>query len=199
MKVDLGEIPVAGYDADDIDFPKRHAALKPETRDLIDVMLESAVSAEALPNAGRFCAITIVGHADRVDVTGVSPEDRRRLELENSTLRAESAQAFVFSEIFKRLTNQGFTGPVDQGSLTNVEIQIVACGSSDLIHKNPGNDMEQRRQSSRAFDRDHVHTSIDPKMMSPITGAKRAQGFQWQEDPREAVAHREGGRKPGKD
>jgi len=149
MKVDLGDIPVAGYDINDIDFPKRHAALKQETRDLINVILESAVSAEAFPNAGRFCAITIVGHADRVDVAGVSPEDRRKQELDNSTLRAESAQAFVFSEIFNRLVSQGFTGPVDQGSLTNVEIQTVACGSADLTHKNPGNDMEQRKDNRR--------------------------------------------------
>jgi hypothetical protein len=149
MKVDLGDIPIAGYDVNDIDFPKRHAALKQETRDLINVILESAVTAESFPAAGRFCVITIAGHADRVDVAGVSAEDRRKQELENSTLRAESAEAFVFSEIFKRLTSQGFSGPVDQGSLTNVEIRTVACGSADLIHANPGNDMEQRKDNRR--------------------------------------------------
>jgi flagellar motor protein MotB len=116
---------------------------------LIDVMLESAVTAEAFPNEGRFCSITIVGHADRVDVAGKSPEDRRQLELENSTLRAESAEAFVFGEIFKRLSAQGFSAPVDKANMTNVEIQTIACGAADLIHKNPGNNLEQRKQNRR--------------------------------------------------
>jgi hypothetical protein len=149
MKVDLGDLPIAGYDTAQIDFPQRHAGLSQQARDLIDVMIESAVTAESDPKAGRFCSITFVGHADRVDVAGLSPEDRRKQELENSSLRAESAQAFVFSEIFKRLTSQGFTGPVDLASLVNVELRTVACGSADLINKAPGNDMEQRKQNRR--------------------------------------------------
>jgi flagellar motor protein MotB len=149
MKTDLGDVPCSGYDASQIDFPQRLAQLPQQTRDLIDVMIESAVTAESDPDAGRFCTITIVGHADRVDTPGISSESRRAQELESSTLRAESAQAFVFSEIFTRLSSQGFTAPVDLASLVSVEIQTIACGAADLVHQNPGNNTDQRKDNRR--------------------------------------------------
>ena|ERR1700738_3077036 len=149
MKIDLGNVPCAGYENEQFDFPQLHAQLSQGTRDLLEVMIESAVTAEASPEAGRFCSITIVGHADRVDVPGTSSEDRRAKELEISSLRAESAQAFVFNELFTRLTNQGFTAPVDLANMQNVDIDTIACGAADLVHTNPGNDLEQRKENRR--------------------------------------------------
>jgi flagellar motor protein MotB len=144
MKVDLGEVPCSGFASQQFDFPALHAQLGHAARDLLEVMIESAVTAESDPNAGRFCAIVIVGHSDRVDTPGLSSESRRDQELQASELRAESAQAWFFNELFNRLQSQGGTPPVDLSSMQNVDIRTVACGSADLVHKVPSGEQERR-------------------------------------------------------
>lgn len=137
MKVDLGDVPCAGFAEEQFDFPALHAQLSQQVRDLLEVMIESAVTAESDPAAGRFCTIVIAGHSDRVDTAGVTSEQRRAKELLFSTLRAESAQAFFFNELFVRLQNGGFVPPIDLASFQNVDISTVACGAADLIHLVP--------------------------------------------------------------
>jgi hypothetical protein len=144
MKTDLGDVPCVGFASQQFDFPALHSQLNQNTRDLLEVMIESAVTAESDPNAGRFCTIVIVGHSDRVDTPGLSSESRRAQELQASQLRAESAQAWFFNELFNRLQSQGFTPPVDLSSMQNVDLMTVACGSADLVHLVPSGEQERR-------------------------------------------------------
>jgi hypothetical protein len=150
MKVDLGEIPCSGYASQQFDFPALYAdTLSQATRDLLEPIIESAVAAEAFPDANRFCLVIIAGHSDRVDTPGLSSEQRRAQELQASTLRAESAQQWFFNEVFRRLQAQGLTAPVDLSSMRNVDLWTVSCGSADLIHLTPGNDESKRRDNRR--------------------------------------------------
>jgi outer membrane protein OmpA-like peptidoglycan-associated protein len=149
MKTDLGEALCAGYKAQKIDFPELHAQLDQETRGVLEVMIEAAATAETFPTGNRFCSIIILGHADRVDTPGLSAEQRRANELENSDLRAQSAEAWFFSQVAERLLAEGSDVPNDLGSLQNVQIWTVACGSADLVHKTPGNDEGKRQQNRR--------------------------------------------------
>ena len=148
MRVDLGDVPFSGFLSQEIDFLALHTRSSQAAKDLLNVMIETAVTVESGATPGHFCSILIVGHSDRDDTPGRSPEDRRALELQNSTLRAESAQSFFFSEMFNRLQAQGFTAPVDIPSMQNVEIQTVACGAADLINLAPA-DESQRQQNRR--------------------------------------------------
>ncbi|ALL70435.1 hypothetical protein K788_0001227 (plasmid) [Paraburkholderia caribensis MBA4] len=147
MKVDLGDIPCHGYGSEQFDFPALHAGLSQTARELLEVIVETAVTAESDPAANRFCQVIIVGHSDRVDTPGLSSEARRAKELEASTLRAESARAWLFNELFNRLQAQGFVPPVDLASMQNVEITSIACGSADLLHPVPSD--EQRLENRR--------------------------------------------------
>jgi hypothetical protein len=85
----------------------------------------------------------IVGHADRDDTPGRSGEQRRKLELDNSGLRAESAEAYVVNQIFQRLQAQGYTPPVDAASLQSVELRRIACGAADLMFTTPQDEVER--------------------------------------------------------
>lgn len=144
MRVDLGDVPCTGFASQQFDFPTLHSQLSQTARDLLEVMLESAVTAESDPEAGRFCSIVIVGHSDRLDTPGLTSEARRAQELQASELRAQSAQAWFFSELFNRLQQQGFTPPIDLASMQNVDIQTIACGSAGLIHLIPSGEPERK-------------------------------------------------------
>jgi flagellar motor protein MotB len=147
MKVDLGEIPCAGFGDQQFDFPALHQQLSQPIRDLLEVVIEEAVTAESDPLAGRFCSIVIAGHADRNDVPGISAEERRANELQFSSLRAESAQAFLFAQLVSRLQDGGFPAPQNLALMQNVDMTTIACGSADLIHLTPSSD--QRPQNRR--------------------------------------------------
>lgn len=137
MKVDLGDIPCAGFGDQQFDFSALQQQLPQTTRDLLEVVIEEAVTAESGISPGHFCSILIEGHSDRNDTPGLSPEERRANELQISTLRAESTQAFLFEQLFSRLQSGGFPAPVDLASMQNVEMTTVACGSANLIHLIP--------------------------------------------------------------
>jgi hypothetical protein len=119
-------------------------------RDQFDALVEAAVTAESgtlLP--GSFMSVLVVGYADRDDTLGRTPEERRQVEHDNSDLRAESAESFLFSQIADRLVTGGFTVPADVGSLQSVELRRLAAGSADLIFPAPGNDEGQRQANRR--------------------------------------------------
>ena len=147
MRVDLGDVPCAGYASQQFDFPALHAQLSQAIRDLLDVMIEAAIAAEGFPDQGAFCIVIFVGHSDRVDTPGLTSEARRAQELQMSELRAESAQAFFFTEFVNRMLDRGLTIPADQASMTNVDLRTVACGSADLVHLVPSD--EQQRKDNR--------------------------------------------------
>jgi hypothetical protein len=149
MKTDFGDLPCPGYAPDQFDFPELFGRLSQDARDVLDAMVEAAITAESDPEAGRFFYLVIVGHSDRHDRAGATAEQRRAKELESSTLRAESARAWFFARLGDGLAAGGFTLPADLGSMRNMEIELVACGAADLVHLNPGNDEAQRRQNRR--------------------------------------------------
>lgn len=147
-KVDLADVPCTGYEPHKFDFPELHARLDPAVQGLIQTMIEAAVTAEAFPDQGRYCHITVVGHSDRNDSPGLSAEARRADERQFSELRAESAQAWFFNEVFTRLQAEGHVAPVDMASMRNVDIETVACGSAILEHPTPASE-DQRRVNRR--------------------------------------------------
>jgi hypothetical protein len=157
MKTEFGTDPTqpllfAGYASGSIEFAGvfNDDTLTPQVkRDQFDALVEAAVTAESGNLAGTFVSILIVGHADRDDTPGRTSEDRRRVELENSGLRAESAEAFLFNRMADRLVSEGLTVPADVNSLQAVEIRRVPAGSSDLLFLAPGNDEQQRRSNRR--------------------------------------------------
>ncbi|TDB83265.1 hypothetical protein E1264_29070 [Actinomadura sp. KC216] len=145
----LTEITVSGYFSQEIDFP---AVLQRQSQALQDLVRDEVIAplagAETVPGDGKFCVVTIIGHSDRVDTPGLTSEQRRAQELNASQLRAESAQAFLFSELFALVQGAGGTPPVDLASTQNGAIWTVAVGAADLIHTVPANET-QRRENRR--------------------------------------------------
>jgi flagellar motor protein MotB len=144
----LTEIPISGYVSHEIDFP---ALLKRQSQTLQDLVQTDVIApladAEMVPEAGKFCIVTIIGHSDRVDTPGLTSEQRRADELSISQLRAESAQAFLFAELFSLVQAAGGTSPVDLASMQNGAIWTVAAGAADLTHTVPASESE--RQDNR--------------------------------------------------
>jgi hypothetical protein len=100
------------------------------------------------PSAGKFCAVTVIGHSDRNDEAGLTPEQRRENERQNSELRAESAVAFVFSQMFDQIQAAGGKPPIDQASAQNVTLFTVAAGAANLIVPSPASE-DDRKQNRR--------------------------------------------------
>jgi hypothetical protein len=140
---------IRGYASQQFDFGPVLAAQSQLTQDAFnDEVISACVDAELDPAAGKFCSVTVVGHSDRNDTAGLSAEQRRENERQNSELRAESASSFVFDQIFDGVQSGGGTPPVDQASMQNVTIFTVAAGSASLIVPTPAdeNDRQQNRR-----------------------------------------------------
>jgi hypothetical protein len=157
MKTQFGDDPTepllfAGYQSGSIEFANvfnDDNVTGPPLRDRLDALIEAAVTAESGILPGTFVSILVVGHADRVDAPGTTPEQRRALELQNSGFRAESALAFVFNRIADRMLQVVPEVPNDIASLQSVDMRMVAAGSADLIFTEPGNDEGQRMANRR--------------------------------------------------
>lgn len=151
MRVRLNEVRCNGYASQHTDFGELYVTTPLSQDDInnLNVMIETAVSVERDPNSSSFCDITILGHSDRVDTSGLSSEQRRQMELDASTARAKSAQDWLFNEITNRLLAEGYAIPADLSSMQNVTIRAIPCGSADLEHKTPGNDEQKRRENRR--------------------------------------------------
>lgn len=146
MKTDFGEPIFSGFASQHIDFPtvlNDSDITAPEKRDQLDAMIEAAAAAESDVLSGTFFCMLIVGHSDRDDTPGRSPEQRRQRELDNSGLRAESAEAFVMEGIFQRLQAQGIAAPVSADSLQSVALRRIACGAADLLFTTPQDEGER--------------------------------------------------------
>jgi len=146
MKNDFDELIFSGFASQHIDFPtvlNDSDITAPEKRDQLDAMIEAATAAESDLLSGTFFCMLIVGHSDRDDTPGRSPEQRRQLELDNSGLRAESAEAFVMDAIFQRLQAQGIAAPVSADSLQFVQLRRIACGAADLLFTTPEDEGER--------------------------------------------------------
>ncbi|MFF4603740.1 hypothetical protein ACFY12_13520 [Streptomyces sp. NPDC001339] len=142
------EFSVEGYGDHKTDFKELFDALNSGIQNLIfDEVVIPAASAES-EAAGRFCVVVILGHSDRVDTPGRTPEQRRADELTVSTGRAESAKDWLFGQIAELVLAAGGIVPADIASLQNVSLRTAACGSADLKHLIPS-DPAQRAENRR--------------------------------------------------
>ncbi|GII23367.1 hypothetical protein [Planosporangium mesophilum] len=107
--------------------------------------------AEMVPEAGKFCVVSVIGHSDRVDTPGLTSEQRRADELSVSQLRAESTQAFLFAELFDLVQAAGGNSPVDLASMQNGAILTVAAGAADLKHVVPASESEREENRRVVF------------------------------------------------
>lgn len=146
MKTDYGKIIFAGYQSQKIEFVNVYNdnnLTSPDKRADLEAIIQAAASAESGLAPGAFFELLIVGHADRDDTPGRTPEQRRALELENSSLRADSAEAYVLNQIFAALQNDGLVPPVDAESFGAVVFRKIACGSADLAFTTPQSEGER--------------------------------------------------------
>ncbi|MFF7748374.1 hypothetical protein ACFZCP_03785 [Streptomyces sp. NPDC007971] len=137
------EFSAGGYGDHETEFKTLFDTLGSALQNLIfDEAVTPAASAES-GSAGQFCAVMILGHSDRVDTPGLTPEQRRADELAASTSRAESARDWLFDQIAELVLAAGGIVPADIASLQNVALPIAACGSADLIHVTPASPAER--------------------------------------------------------
>ncbi|MFJ9105641.1 hypothetical protein ACIRJM_45160 [Streptomyces sp. NPDC102405] len=132
-----------GYGDHETDFKTLFDTLPSSLQNLIfDQAVTPAASAESAAT-GQFCAIVILGHSDRVDTAGLTPEQRRADELTVSTKRAESAKNWLFDQIAELVLAAGGVVPADIASLQNVSLRTAPCGSANLIHLTPSSPAER--------------------------------------------------------
>jgi hypothetical protein len=140
---------IRGYESQQFDFQPVLQAQSQATQSAFDTeVITACVNAEMNPGAGSFCSVTVVGHSDRNDSPGLTPEQRRENERQNSELRAEAAVSFIFDQIFARIQAAGGTPPVDQASAQNVTLFSVAAGAANLIVPTPATE-DDRKQNRR--------------------------------------------------
>lgn len=145
---ELTDIPVGGYVSHEIDFASLLSRQSQTMQDLIQTEVVGALAgAETAPEAGKFCAVTIVGHSDRVDTPGLSAEQRRADELTVSEQRVEDARNFLFNAMTDQILAAGGVVPADLGSTQNTGIFTAVAGSANLVHLVPAS--EEERQENR--------------------------------------------------
>ena len=146
---ELTDIPVGGYVSHETDFAALLARQSQGMQDLVQTEVVAALAdAEMVPEAGKFCAVTVVGHSDRVDDPGLTPEERRADELNVCEQRVESAQAFLFNEISDLILTAGGTVPADLASMQNGAIFTALAGAANLLHPVPASE-EERAENRR--------------------------------------------------
>jgi hypothetical protein len=150
-------IEVPGFDAEQFDFPALLADL-PGAQDFLgSEFLDPLFDAEGADGFGtsceqrRYCSVLIIGHSDRNDEPGLTSEERRAKELQFSELRAQSAAAWLLSQLQDRLQNQGITFPADWPSGVNVGLELVSAGAADLKFTTPANESERKENRRVAF------------------------------------------------
>jgi hypothetical protein len=143
------DLTLDGYVSQQFDFPSLLQTKPQPVQDLFaSLVVAKCVDAEIDPSAGKFCFVSIIGHSDRNDTPGLTSEQRRENERQNSELRAEAARSFVFDQIFAQIQAAGGTPPVDLASMLNVTIDAVTAGSANLIVPTPISE-GQRQQNRR--------------------------------------------------
>jgi hypothetical protein len=140
-------IVIDGFHDSEFDFAaalqRKPGADKAAFDDFINALVVAEEGASDL-----FWSVTIIGHADRFDVPGVSIEERRARELDASRQRMESAGNFVFARFGDTLSADGFTRPATFEDPTNVGFDFVTAGAADLVNLVPASEAE-REQNRR--------------------------------------------------
>ena len=137
------KIVVDGFQDGEFDFA---AALQRNASKLADVdnLITALVAAEGSTTTDTFFAVTIVGHADRDDVPGLSAEERRAQELDASKQRAVSALNFVLNQL-------GFTPPATVDNLKTIGIDGAFAGEGDLVNLVPANEADRQQNRRVVF------------------------------------------------
>jgi flagellar motor protein MotB len=148
-------IEIPGYASQQTDFATHLATVSPNVVQFLeDEFVQPMFDAEGAGDFGTpldqrsWCSVLVVGHADRYDVSGATPEQRRAIELENSQKRAASASEWLLNRLADRLQAANATIPADWGSTVNVVMRTVACGSADLKNLVPANE-DERKENRR--------------------------------------------------
>lgn len=110
-------------------------------------VVAAAVGAEIIEEQGKFCAVTIIAHSDRVD-NAASADEARADELDISVQRGDNAVTWLFEKIQGLLEQAGAPVPQTQDDLQSVAIFRVAAGAAHLVVTNPVSD-DDRRQNRR--------------------------------------------------
>ena len=143
------DLTLDGYVSQQFDFPSLLQTKPQATQDLFaQLVVAPCVNAEFDPSAGNFCFVSVIGHSDRNDTPGLTSEQRRENERQNSELRAEAARSFIIDQIFAQIQAAGGTPPVDLASMQNVTIDVVTAGSANLVFTTPAGEA-QRQQNRR--------------------------------------------------
>ncbi|MCX4543516.1 hypothetical protein [Streptomyces sp. NBC_01565] len=144
------EIPIPGYGAGQYDFGAVLATRPQAAVDAVNLeVADRAANAEEFD--GQACVITVVGHSDRDDTPGLTPEQRRESERNASRRRADDAAAWLFRQIVLRLQASGITPPATVADLRGTSIFTAAAGAADLVHPVPAGETERRENRRVVF------------------------------------------------
>jgi hypothetical protein len=125
-------VEIDGYKAGEVSFNDAFSRTQDGTkRQIFNAILDTLVSAEANPSAGKFVALLIIGHSDRQDNTQQFPtaEARRLSELQASIDRAVTAEEQITELVKSRLRALGVT---PTANFRNIAIARAVGGASDL-------------------------------------------------------------------
>ncbi|MFE5864823.1 hypothetical protein ACFQ77_30380 [Streptomyces virginiae] len=136
------EMPIPGFTSGKYDFAELFASKPENVRTEIEKVPLGGAKAEKFST--RFCVITVVGHSDRDDTPGLTPDQRRASELKAATKRAESARDWVFQKIREMLVADGQTPPAGVANLKRTSLFTVACGAADLERANPSSEDDRK-------------------------------------------------------
>ena len=142
MNKDIKQTPVDGYESGHTDFTEALAATTDDVRAAVEEIVTAAITAIATPDAT--CVLSIAGHSDRVD-SGVDRETARAQELQSSTDRAQSAEAFIINAI-----KLGLDGaPDDLNDLSNFALLTRWSGAAVLKETDAALSETQRKRNRR--------------------------------------------------
>ncbi|MBW5482412.1 hypothetical protein [Streptomyces bambusae] len=137
------EIPVSGYGAGQSDFGTLLDTLSQGAQDTVrQEIADRAANAEEFE--GQFFVVTVVGHSDRDDTPGLTPEQRRESERSAARKRADSAVEWLFQEIRKRLLISGLTPPATLRDFKRTSIFTAVAGAADLEFRVPASEAERK-------------------------------------------------------
>jgi flagellar motor protein MotB len=114
---------------------------------LVDQLVSDLVAAE-MEQSGKFVTVTIVGHSDRNDTPGLSPDDRRADELDFSSRRGINALNWLLDHLQTGVQEAGGTVPIDWDSARFCSATLTAAGAAALAHPVPAN-TGQRAENRR--------------------------------------------------
>ncbi len=124
----INDIVFDGYTSHDIDFFGR--LTDPRNAMQIPIMTQMMHNITNGIETQKICTVVIVkGHSDRVDDGGLSSEEKRKLEYDNSKARCENVRAYILDRIAS-LFQQSHEW-VKQSNYLGM--YLTPCGASDLV------------------------------------------------------------------